>query len=868
MKLLIFVLRWIANLSMNNPRAVLAVFILISAAGFATIPFIVVSTNIMAGVGESNPVINLTRENTEFFGEQDSLIVVVEFPEPPGEGRLPFIRGLGEAIGQIPGVRRVRYRLLDPDDTRQVEMLFKHFLLGMNHREREEIQKIFSAQGIKDALRRTRNRLFLAENPYIQRKLLEDPLELGQFVQRSMEKRIGSISLGDLFLLIASPDSTLYLIQVTPEFPSSDIVKARELVERFQKVVPQKVAELNKASGLVEPSGDLNWYLTGKTAFQYESDLIFDRETSTLLLISFGLVASIFLGIYRSLWSSILLMIPLAAGIGPNYGLLYLAYDEVNPVVMGATGVLLGLGAEYGVHLWGRFREEFDLTGSPEAAVITAYEQTGPPVMLGALTGIIAFLCLCLSNQPALVQFGYFGAAGLVMTICSTLFLFPAMVKLLSGRKKDYYPRLRMSFGLLAGLFNRRPGLIIAVSFILVAISVIFAARVSYEKDLFRVFLARGMESMAVSQKISRKFHANFSQPTLLSFDVDDMQTGLLIQRNLDEKIQGLMARDREIASFDSISYLTAPDAIREANVKALKPVAASWPDLRRGFTERLKHSDLSQNASEVAEESFDSTGKILSDLEVSGSHDQDETAALERSWYMAKIKGKIRFLTQIRYSDTITDPQALRSADEKILEVVKSLPVQVRISGTRQTMEAILSSLVSELVRLGLYAFVSLVLIFFMIFPNPVGVGLCLIPMIGSFCITLGVMGLLGMGLPFSIVCVAPLVFGFSIHNGIHVVMGSLHEEGSTVARTMARVTPRAVLTSLTIMAGFVAMVTSRHYSMEFLGWAMVAGMLSAVPLTLVTLPALLTVVLKHFPSQAVRKWSLPSFTESRQSQ
>jgi predicted RND superfamily exporter protein len=131
---------------------------------------------------------------------------------------------------------------------------------------------------------------------------------------------------------------------------------------------------------------------------------------------------------------------------------------------------------------------------------------------------------------------------------------------------------------------------------------------------------------------------------------------------------------------------------------------------------------------------------------------------------------------------------------------------------------------------------------------------------MIGSFCITLGVMGLAGMGLPFSIVCVAPLVFGFSIHNGIHVVMGSLHEKDSTVEKTMARVTPRAVLTSLTIMAGFVAMITSRHYSMEFLGWAMVAGMLSAVPLTLVTLPALLKEVIRHFPSQAVRTLSLIS--------
>ncbi len=702
MKLLLFLLRRIAFFSINNPRAVIAAFVLISAAGFATIPFIVVSTNLLAGVGESNPVINLTRENTEFFGEQDSLIVVLEFPEPPGEDRLPFIRSLGEAIAEIPGVRRVRYRLLDPDDSKQVEMLFKHFLLGMDKRERDEIQKIFSPQGISDALRRTRNRLFMAENPYVQRKLLEDPLELGQFVSHSMERRIGSISLGDLFLLIASPDSTLYLIQVTPEFSSSEIAKAKELVDRFQKVVPEKLADLNKTTRIVGNTGDLSWYLTGKTVFQYESDVIFDRETSSLLLISFGLVAAIFLAIYRSILSSTILMIPLLAGIGPNYGLLYLAYDEVNPVVMGATGVLLGLGAEYGVHLWGRFREEFDVQGSPESAIITAYEQTGPPVMLGALTGIIAFLCLCLSNQPALVQFGYFGAAGLVMTIISTLFLVPAMMKLLSARKREYYPKLQASFRFLAEMFGKRPGVIIIVSLALVGISMVFAANVSYEKDLFRVFLARGMDSMAVSQKISRKFHSNFSQPTLLSFDVDDVQTGLLAQRSLDDVIQGLMAKDREIASFDSISYLTAPDSIRNANIKALKPVAASWHDLKQIFEERLKFTEFSGKASEIAQESFESTGKILSGLDVMSSNDEDGTAGLERSWYMAKIKGKIRFLTQIRYSDTITDPEALREADQKILNAVKSLPVDVKISGTRQTMQAVLSSLVSELIRLG----------------------------------------------------------------------------------------------------------------------------------------------------------------------
>jgi uncharacterized protein len=87
----------------------------------------------------------------------------------------------------------------------------------------------------------------------------------------------------------------------------------------------------------------------------------------------------------------------------------------------------------------------------------------------------------------------------------------------------------------------------------------------------------------------------------------------------------------------------------------------------------------------------------------------------------------------------------------------------------------------------------------------------------------------------------VAPLIFGLGIDNGIHVVMGSLKEKGASVATAMARVTRPAILTSLTVSMGFISMVTSRHYSLQFLGWAMVIGMMAAAALTLTTLPALL---------------------------
>ncbi len=845
MRFIVSVLLWISKISTTYPRVVIAIFVSFSISGFACMPLIKLSTNILAGVGHNNATINRTVENSTIFGEQDSLIVVLEFPEPPGESRLPFIRGLADGISKLPDVRRVRYRLLDPEDHEQTAMLFRNFLAGMDAGEQEEIHRILSPDGVKSALRRTRNRLFLADNPYIQERLLEDPLEVGQFVSRSMERRMGSVYLGDLFLLIASPDSTLYLIQVTPDFTSSDLVRGTALVDRMRQMIPKKIAQLTQSiPAMKDVAADLKWRLTGKTVFQYESDVIFDKETTTIVGCSFLLVMLLVLTVYRSFWSAVILMTPLGLGIGPNYGIIYLSYHEVNPVVMGATGVLLGLGAEYGEHLWGRIREELDRGRTRTEALRISYSETGPPVLLGGFTGILAFLCMCLSGQPALAQFGYFGAIGLLLTMLSTLFLLPAIFTMVASREKDYFPVVKFSCGVFSRISDAYPRTIIGVSAIVLLVSLFFVTRVSYEKDLFKVFLAKNMESMSVSQMISRKFHSNFSQPTLLSFDVADVQSGLCVQRRLDSILQKLMETDHEIASFDSVSYLMSPDAVREGNVRQLADVAASWPELENTFTDWLKQSDLAVGSVNTMEKSFEGTGKILKELGWPDSATEDRTTQLERSWYMTKFHGKYRFLTRIRYADSIADPEQLKHADRKILAAVKTLPVEVGISGPRQAMEAILSTLVADLVKLGLYGFISVVVIFFVIFPSPIGVGLCLIPMLGAFSVTLGVIGAFGWGVPFSIVCVAPLIFGFGIHNGMHVVMGSLVEKGGSVARTVNRVTPRALVTSSTITMGFVSMLTSQHYPMVFLGGTMVIGMAAAVPLTLATLPAILVLI------------------------
>jgi len=63
MRLLVLILRRIAKTSMAHPGLVILVFIALSLAGFSTLPLLTVSTDVIAGVGESDPIIRLTKEN-------------------------------------------------------------------------------------------------------------------------------------------------------------------------------------------------------------------------------------------------------------------------------------------------------------------------------------------------------------------------------------------------------------------------------------------------------------------------------------------------------------------------------------------------------------------------------------------------------------------------------------------------------------------------------------------------------------------------------------------------------------------------------------------------------------------------------------
>ncbi len=870
MNMLVKILRWIHKTSSSHPRIIIVFFLLISMAGFASLPFIRTSPSLIPEPGQTFPVTQLLVEQIALFGDRDLLTIAIELPEPPGDSFVKTLDSLSKELKQIPGVKLVRFRLLDPEDSDQVDELRNNFLTGMDARQRENLRELLNPDGIKETFKKNLNLLWTFQNKYpiLFLKILRDPVGLDRFMWESKIQEDGGSSvtnesqqteidsksratpkflrqfLGNEHLLFSSPDLRIYLLNITPKFSEVDVVRTAELLKQVKAVLSEKLpAFMNNCSGITESAkSDMRWLLTGRLAFMDESYELLKEGIWKILIISVILCLGFILAFYRSLWATAILFIPIAAGIGPNYGLIFLAHDEINPLVMSVSGVLFGLGTDYGVHLWSRFTEEIDRGYSPVKASSIACEQTGPPVVIGAVTNILAFLCLCLSRDTGLFQLGYIGAIGLILTLVASLFLFPAIVALLANSKQSYYPRMRPRIGSFARVFRKMPGMTVFISGVVLAILLFGSVLVSYEKDLFKATYARDMDSTATAKWISGKFGVDFSQPTLLFFDAPDLNEGLTIQRQVDHILRELKQRNHEIVLFDSVSHIMAPAFERQANLALVSRILDQWPELKATFMKLVANSMLSQTSAETMKRSFDELHFLLEELKATLATQKDtQLEGQEIKEYIARVGSNYRFLTRILFSGHVLNSEEMNETHKQITTAMTGLPVQVNTCSPRQAMAEYIQNTNSEVFRLGLLVVVTVIIFFFALFRHPTMVALSLTPMLGAFASVFGVMGYIGNGLPNSMVAVAPLIFGLSMDNGVHVVMGSVQGLAPSVIKTMEHITRPILFISTTNVLGFVALLTSRHYPLEFLGWAMLIGTAASVFLSLVTLPAIL---------------------------
>lgn len=124
------------------------------------------------------------------------------------------------------------------------------------------------------------------------------------------------------------------------------------------------------------------------------------------------------------------------------------------------------------------------------------------------------------------------------------------------------------------------------------------------------------------------------------------------------------------------------------------------------------------------------------------------------------------------------------------------------------------------------------------------------MLPPIGGGLMMFGLLGLLDVPLNPANLIALPLVLGIGVDDGVHVVHDYRSQAGSY--RTSASTMNAIVLTSLTSMLGFGSLMIAAHRGLYTVGLVLVIGVGSCLFVSVVTLPALLTLVSKDAQQSA----------------
>jgi predicted RND superfamily exporter protein len=124
---------------------------------------------------------------------------------------------------------------------------------------------------------------------------------------------------------------------------------------------------------------------------------------------------------FRSLWLSLLTLVPTILGLTWAAGLLGLARAELDLFAVFAVITFVGIGVDYGIHLVHRFQER----GDAESAL----SELAPVIIVAGAITLFGYGTLVTSSYPPLRSIGVVSAVSVLTLVFASLFVLPALLQ-------------------------------------------------------------------------------------------------------------------------------------------------------------------------------------------------------------------------------------------------------------------------------------------------------------------------------------------------------------------------------------------------------------------------------------------------------
>jgi len=643
-----------------------------------------------------------------------------------------------------------------------------------------------------------------------------DPLEIGAFV---LEEVLGSTTLTGARIerrRLVSADGRHALVLGIPHARMGDEKAAEELMALLEEATEAAP----EGATITWVSGHRFWLSNARTV---RADL--GRVSTVGMLLVFLVVFIGFRG-FRILSLSLLAVVAATFTAG---AVAWLLYGALSGIAISFAAALSGITVDYVIHLHPAPRRgETRL-----ASVRRVFLESGPTVLIGAVTSAAAFLMLYFSPVKAHAQLGVASAAGVLGALVFALVLGP----LIASHGEDSEPTEK---SLRPTLLERatiaffrtvlaRPRAAFAVAAGLTIASLFVLPYTEFESELNR-FQSKDADTVAAERAFEAAWGNLMDQATLV-VPGPDVETVALRTERLLAELEPLGGREFKAAS--SFAHILPSLQVQHRRLEAWR---AFWSEERVEGVRR----DLA-----AAAEPFDI---VASSFEPFLESLRETPADLAPATFEGTPLGSILHRHLSIQGDDVEGLIALQGAREpggagvNWPDVVKEAVPETRVLTLGGLSHAIVEAARTQLSSLAGPSLLVVALLLFVyygrVLPSLTGV----LPLVGGLAVTTATLTLLGVPLSMINVPVAVPVFGLGVDYAVFLqdAIRDAPSDPDLAADTIGMRSAAILGVSLTTLAGGGAMLLANHPAIFAVGLTMVLGVGSTLVLSWLAVPLL----------------------------
>lgn len=199
-----------------------------------------------------------------------------------------------------------------------------------------------------------------------------------------------------------------------------------ELIERVERF---GVEELGMESNNVNTTGLIVLYNNMLQS-------LFGSQIQTLIAVFIGIML-MFMVLFRSILISIIALIPNILAAGIVLGVMGLAGIPLDIMTITIAAITVGMGVDHAIHYIHRFREEFKQVQNYTLTMKRSHQTIGRALLYTAITIIVGFSVLALSNFIPSIYFGLLTSLAMFAATIGSLTLLPRLLVLLKPFGKE-----------------------------------------------------------------------------------------------------------------------------------------------------------------------------------------------------------------------------------------------------------------------------------------------------------------------------------------------------------------------------------------------------------------------------------------------